>query len=96
MKKITHNGKDILIVNIGENYFAMTNTCTHAGGDLSKGVLDGKIVKCPKHGSRFDVTTGKLISGPKILFLTLKVKDESSFPVKIDGNDVLIDLGSAN
>jgi len=93
MKKITLNGKDILIANVGGNYYAMGNKCTHAGGDLSKGLLDSNIVTCPRHGSRFDLTTGKSISGPKILFITLKVKDEPLFPVKVEGNDVLINLG---
>ena len=93
MKKITLNGKEILIANVGGNYHAIGNTCTHQGGDLSKGSLEGNIVTCPRHGSRFDVTTGKSISGPKILFITLKVKDETLFPVKVEGNDVLINLG---
>jgi len=93
MKKVALNGKEILIVNVGGNYHAIGNTCTHAGGDLSKGSLNGNIVTCPRHGSRFDVTTGKSISGPKILFITLKVKDEPLFPVKVEGNDVLINLG---
>ena len=93
MKKITLNGKEILIANVEGNYHAIGNTCTHAGGDLSKGSLNGNIVTCPRHGSRFNVTTGKSISGPKVLFFTLKVKDESLFPVKVEGNDVLINLG---
>ena len=93
MKKISLNSKEILIANVGGNYHAIGNTCTHAGGDLSKGLLDGNIVTCPRHGSRFDVTTGKSVSGPKILFITLKVKDEPHFPVKVEGNDVLINLG---
>jgi nitrite reductase/ring-hydroxylating ferredoxin subunit len=40
MKKITLNGKEILIANVGGNYLAIGNKCTHAGGDLSKGSLD--------------------------------------------------------
>ncbi len=93
MKKITLGSKEILIANVGGSYYAIGNKCTHAGGDLSKGSLDENIVTCPNHGSRFDVTTGKSISGPKILFITLKVKDEPSFPVKVEGNNVLINLG---
>ena len=92
MKKITLNGKEILIANVGGNYHAIGNTCTHAGGDLSKGLLDGNIVRCPRHGSRFDVTTGKSLSGPKILLITLKTKDEPLFPIKVEGNDILINL----
>ena len=93
MKKVVLNSKEILIANVEGNYHAIGNKCTHAGGDLSKGKLEGNIVICPRHGSRFDVTTGKVVSGPKILFIALKVKDEPLIPVKVEGNDVLINLG---
>jgi 3-phenylpropionate/trans-cinnamate dioxygenase ferredoxin subunit len=93
MKKVSLNGKEILVANVDGNFYAIGGKCTHMGGDLSKGVLDGNIVKCPRHGSRFDVTTGRNISGPKILFLAPKVNNEPLFPVKVEGNDVLINLG---
>jgi len=93
MKKVILNSKEILIANVGDKFYAIGNKCTHAGGDLSKGSLDSNIITCPRHGSRFDVTTGKSISGPKILFITLKAKDEPIFPVKVEGNDILINLG---
>jgi len=92
MKKVILNSKEILIANVGDKFYAIGNKCTHAGGNLSKGSLDSNIITCPRHGSRFDVTTGKSISGPKILLIRLKVKDEPIFPVKVEGNDVLINL----
>ncbi len=93
MKKFTLKGKEILVANINGNYYALNSVCTHAGGDLSKGVLEGNVITCPRHKSRFDVTTGKSISGPKIFLLTLTTSDEPVFPVKITGNDILIELG---
>ena len=90
MKMVTLNGKEILVANVGGNFYAIGDKCPHAGGDLSKGSLEGNIVTCPRHGSKFDVTTGKAVSGPKILFVRLTVKDEPAFEVKVDGNDVLI------
>lgn len=90
MKMITLNGKEILIANVDGNYYAIGNKCTHAGGDLSKGSLEGNVVTCPRHGSKFDLTTGKAISGPKILFAKLTVKDEPAFEVKVDGNSILL------
>jgi nitrite reductase/ring-hydroxylating ferredoxin subunit len=50
-------------------------------------------VTCPKHGQRFDLTTGKSIQGPKVGFLKLKGKDTSQFATKVEGDDLLIDLG---
>ncbi|MCP8304192.1 MAG: non-heme iron oxygenase ferredoxin subunit [archaeon] len=90
MKKVKLEEKEILIANVDGNYYAIENRCTHAGGDLSKGALDGRIVTCPRHGSRFDVTTGKAVSGPKILFLRFKTKDAPSFEVKVEGKDLML------
>ncbi len=90
MKMIKIEEQEILIANVNGKYYAIGNICTHAGGDLSKGILDGNVVTCPRHGSKFDVTTGKVVSGPKVLFLRLKIKDESSFEVKVKGKDILL------
>lgn len=43
-----------------------------------------------KHGSVFDVKTGKLVKGGKMLFINVKGHDLKSYPVKIEGNDILI------
>jgi 3-phenylpropionate/trans-cinnamate dioxygenase ferredoxin subunit len=90
MKVIKLEGKEILMANVNGNYYAIANRCTHAGGELSKGSLEGSIVTCPKHGAKFDVTTGKVVSGPKILFMHPKINDEPSQEVKVEGNDVLV------
>ena len=93
MKSVKLEDKEVLIANVNGNYYAIANRCTHRGGDLSKGSLDGNIVTCPLHGSKFDVTTGKAISGPKIAFFRVKTNDEPSFEVKIEGNDVMLKTG---
>jgi len=92
MNKFEINGKEIVISNLAGKYFAINNKCTHMNGDLSKGKLEGNIVTCPKHGSKFDVTTGKAISGPKIPLLKIKIKDEEKYELKIQGEDILIKL----
>ena len=90
MKMIKLQEKEILIVNVGGNYYAIGNRCTHAGGNLSNGYLEGTIVTCPKHGSKFDVITGKAILGPKIVFVRLKTKDEPKFEVNVEGKSILL------
>jgi len=89
MKKITINGKEILIANVNGTYYAIGNYCTHKSGDLSQGTLEASIVTCPKHKAKFDVTTGKVISGPKLLF-SPKISDEPSYQVKVEGKDILV------
>ncbi|MDH5419145.1 MAG: non-heme iron oxygenase ferredoxin subunit [Candidatus Bathyarchaeota archaeon] len=83
MKKVTVDGKEILIVDVEGKYYAIGNKCTHRGGDLSKGSLSGKVVKCPRHGAKFDVTTGEVATGPA-------KKSETTFEVRVEGKNILI------
>ena len=54
----------ILLYKRGDTVCAISETCSHAGGPLSEGELDGNIVQCPWHASRFDVCTGQVKGGP--------------------------------
>jgi 3-phenylpropionate/trans-cinnamate dioxygenase ferredoxin subunit len=92
MKGFTVAGKEILVVNYQGNFYAIGKVCTHAGGDLSKGKLEGNIVTCPKHGSKFDVTTGKNVAGPKIAFIRGKTGNESAYEVKVGGNSIRVNV----
>lgn len=92
MKTVKFKDKEILIANVNGNYYAIGNMCTHAGGDLSKGSLEGNIVTCPNHKAKFDVTTGKVVSGPKIFFIHPKINDEPHFEVKVEGKEVLLNI----
>jgi 3-phenylpropionate/trans-cinnamate dioxygenase ferredoxin subunit len=92
MKMFVLVEKEILVVNVDGKHYAMANRCTHARGSLSEGKLERTTVTCPKHGSKFDVTSGKSLRGPKIAFLTLKTSDEPVYPVKIEGSSILVDI----
>ena len=90
MKAVKLEGKEILIINVNDNYYAIGNRCTHAGGDLSQGVLEGNVVTCPKHHAKFDVTSGKLVSKPKIGFLHINANDEPTYQVKVENENILV------
>ena len=90
MKPFVVGGKDVLVVNYEGTFYAIGGRCTHMGGDLSRGTLDGKVVTCPRHHSRFDVTTGVSLSGPHIGPLTLKTKDEPAYTVIVEGDSIKI------
>jgi len=92
MKGVTTGGKEILVVNYEGKYYAIGKICTHAAGDLSKGKLEGKIVTCPKHGSKFDVTTGISVGGPKIGFTRGKTGNEPTYEVKVEGNSIKVSV----
>ena len=90
MIMVTVEGKEVLLANVNNSYFAIANKCTHLGGALSKGSLDGTLVTCPRHGAQFDVTTGQAVGEAKIAFMKMKVKDEPAYEIKVEGEDVLI------
>jgi nitrite reductase/ring-hydroxylating ferredoxin subunit len=61
MRGFTLAGRKVLIANVGGQYHAMDAVCSHAGGYLPAGRLEGKMVRCPVHGAEFDVTTGCMV-----------------------------------
>jgi 3-phenylpropionate/trans-cinnamate dioxygenase ferredoxin subunit len=91
-KKVSLEGREILLANIENTYYAMDNTCSHMGGSLAEGTLVGSHIVCPRHGSVFDVKSGKAVKGGKLLFITVKIHDLRSYPVKTEGTDILIGI----
>ncbi|HTV94285.1 MAG TPA: non-heme iron oxygenase ferredoxin subunit [Verrucomicrobiae bacterium] len=52
------DGNEILVCNVGGSFYAIDDVCTHDGGPLDQGMLDGYCAVCPRHGATFDVRTG--------------------------------------
>ena len=94
MKRVAVGDVEILLANVGGVFYATAERCTHLGGHLSAGTLQEGIVTCPRHGAHFDLRTGKAVQGAKILFLHMEVRDLPVYPVRIDGEEVLVDVGS--
>ncbi|HKS75144.1 MAG TPA: Rieske 2Fe-2S domain-containing protein [Terriglobales bacterium] len=61
-----HRGTPILLVRRGSEIYALAETCSHLGGPLSEGKLDGDIIQCPWHGSRFSIRDGHVVDGPAV------------------------------
>lgn len=61
-----HSGAPILIVRRGSQIYALAETCSHLGGPLSEGKLDGDVIQCPWHGSRFSIRDGRVVDGPAV------------------------------
>jgi 3-phenylpropionate/trans-cinnamate dioxygenase ferredoxin component len=57
-------GRQIAVFNLGGEFHAIDDTCTHEGGPLSEGFVEGNEVECPWHGARFDIRTGEVTDGP--------------------------------
>ncbi|HVN54879.1 MAG TPA: non-heme iron oxygenase ferredoxin subunit [Anaerolineaceae bacterium] len=66
----------IVIFNIAEELYAIGDVCSHDGGPVGDGELEGYEVICPRHGARFDVRTGKVLSLPAVV-------DIPAYPVRV-------------
>ena len=83
MKEVQLDGENICLANVEGKYYAIGNVCTHEGGPLADGTLEGYEVECPWHNSKFDVRTGEIIDPPAS-------EPEPTYQVKVDGNNILI------
>lgn len=63
--------------------YAVEDVCTHDDGPLAEGVVEGREIRCPRHGARFDLRSGDALSMPAVTPIR-------TFPVKTEGEDVLI------
>ena len=64
MKHVEAEGTELCLANVNGTFYAISDRCGHENARLSRGSLMDIIVTCPMHASQFDVTTGKLMSGP--------------------------------
>ncbi|WP_425407901.1 Rieske (2Fe-2S) protein [Hyphococcus sp.] len=74
---------DVLICNTKEGFFAVQNECTHQLTELEGGRVRGCFIFCPLHGQRFNLKDGTPIG-------QLTDKPIKTYPVKIDGDDILV------
>jgi 3-phenylpropionate/trans-cinnamate dioxygenase ferredoxin subunit len=90
--KVIIEERDILLVNIDGLYYAVDSVCPHMGGALEEGRLENGNIICPRHGSAFDVKTGKVAERGKLFKIKVKVHDLKSYEVLRQGDDVLIGI----
>ena len=77
--------KQIALFNVDGTFYAIGGTCTHRGGPLAEGSLDGVSVTCPWHGATFDVCTGKVQTPPA-------PREVPSYKVRVVGGDVEVEI----
>jgi len=66
MRRVEVDSTPVLLVRRGGRIFAMVETCSHFGGPLAEGQLEGDSVRCPWHGSRFALEDGRVLEGPSV------------------------------
>lgn len=87
-KCVQTDGKEIVVFNVNGKYYAIDNTCLHAGGPLNEGFLDIENCKvtCSWHGWGFDLATGKCVTHPKQDVFT------GTYLVKVEGDEIFVEV----
>ena len=87
-KLLEVDGRAIAVFNIAGTYYCIADVCSHDDGPVAEGELDDTEIECPRHGARFDVRTGKVLSFPAIV-------DIPAYPVRVEDGSVLVGLPPA-
>jgi 3-phenylpropionate/trans-cinnamate dioxygenase ferredoxin subunit len=85
LRSFAVNGAMVVVFNLHGEYYALDDVCTHDGGPLSDGVVQGDNVACPRHGACFNIRTGAVTAPPA-------VEPVRAFPVRVrDGVVEILD-----
>jgi 3-phenylpropionate/trans-cinnamate dioxygenase ferredoxin subunit len=79
---VEYEDDEVGIFNLGGEFYAISDVCTHDNGPLVEGNMDGEWIICPRHGARFNVKTGQQTM-PAFAPVPL-------YDVKIEGDDIFI------
>ena len=97
LKSATLDGHELLVANVGGEYFVADAHCPHMGGHLADGVLEGTVITCPRHHSQFDLKDGHVVRWTDWEGATLGVakllrhpRALRTYTVTIQGNDIMI------
>jgi 3-phenylpropionate/trans-cinnamate dioxygenase ferredoxin subunit len=73
----------LAVCNVDGEFYAIEDVCTHDGGPLDQGELEGEEIECPRHGGRFDVRTGRATMMPAVMPVR-------TYAVRIDDDDLFV------
>jgi nitrite reductase (NADH) small subunit len=77
-------GRTLALFNVDGIYYALDNSCAHRGGPLGEGELDGRVVTCPWHAWRWDVTTGANVNNPVVKM--------ACYPVRVESGAIFVEI----
>ena len=83
--KLEKAGKSICVTRVGDEVFAIDDTCSHAEASLSEGDVSGFKIECWLHGAEFDLRTGEAITLPANIAL-------ATYPVRVEANSVTVEI----
>ncbi|HSE01680.1 MAG TPA: non-heme iron oxygenase ferredoxin subunit [Burkholderiales bacterium] len=77
------DGAAVVVFNLGGQYFAIEDVCTHDGGQLTGGTVEGEEIVCPRHGARFSIRTGEALTAPAY-------EPVAKFPVRVENGMIQV------
>jgi len=83
--KVEKNGKTICVARVGDEVFAVDDTCSHSDASLSEGDVTDFKIECWMHGAEFDLRTGEALTPPAVAPL-------HTYGVHVDGDSVTVEI----
>ena len=83
VKVVRIEDQAIAVFRLGDEYYALDDVCTHDGGPLAEGIVEGDEIECPRHGARFNIKTGAVLCLPA----TAPV---GTYPVRIEDGEIQV------
>lgn len=83
--RVEHEGEAYALFRLSDGIYALDDICSHEYSRLSEGDIFRGQVACPKHGSRFDIKSGKVTGFPA-------TRPVHTYPVKVEGGDIYIEV----
>ena len=77
------DGRGVAVANVDGQFYAFADVCTHDDGPVAEGDLDGCVIECPRHGARFDITTGQVLAMPAVVPLPV-------YDLKVEGGEIKV------
>lgn len=77
------DGAQVAVFNLDGQLYAIEDVCTHDGGVLTGGPVEGDVIVCPRHGARFCIRTGEALSAPAY-------EPVATFPVRVENGGVQV------
>ena len=85
VRAVEAGGRRLALCRTDSGFYAVDNLCSHEEASLADGTLQGTLLECPRHGARFDVTTGRPMTLPAVVPVT-------RYPVRVDGDQVSVEV----
>ena len=82
-KLVRIEDRELAVFLLGGSYYALDDVCTHDGGPIAEGELDGDIIECPRHGAKFNVKTGAVLTLPAI-------SPVPTYAVRVEGDEIQV------